>query len=416
MVQRKELSLFDPYQVKKEYPILNQFVNDEALVYLDNAATTQKPQAVLKALETYYKEDNANVHRGVHTLAERATRKYEASRQKVADFIHAASSKEILFTRGTTTGLNWVGKFAEQLLQPGDEVLISIMEHHSNIIPWQQACEKTGAKLVYVYLKDGQLDMSDVRSKLTSQTKFVSMCHISNVMGCINPIKEIASLAHAKEAYMVVDAAQSIPHMSIDVQELDCDFLAFSGHKMMAPTGIGVLYGKENLLQQMEPVEFGGEMIDFVYEQSATWKELPWKFEAGTPNIAGAIGLAEAITFLNTLEMSNIHEHEADLVAYVLPKLQAIEGLTIYGPSQADRRSGVIAFNIDGLHPHDLATALDYEGIAVRAGHHCAQPLLQYLGVHATVRASFYAYNTREDCDRLVAAILKAKEFFNGAF
>lgn len=408
--------MFDPNQIKADFKLLDQCVNDEALVYLDNAATTQKPQAVLETLQAYYQKDNANVHRGVHTLSERATRQYEASRQKVADFIGAKSSKEVIFTRGTTTSLNWVGKFAEQVLKPGDEVLISIMEHHANILPWQQVCQKTGARLVYTYLKKGKLDMNDLQSKLGASTKFVSIAHVSNVLGCVNPIQEIARLAHAQGAYLVVDAAQSVPHMTVDVQDLDCDFLAFSGHKLLGPTGIGVLYGKEALLNQMNPVEFGGEMIDFVYEQEATWKPLPWKLEAGTPHIAGAIGLGAAISYLEAIGMDQVHAHEADLVAYTLPRLQAIAGLTVYGPERADERSGVLAFNIDGLHPHDLATALDYEGVAVRAGHHCTQPLHKYLGLHSTVRASFYLYNTREDCDRLIEAILKAKEFFNGTF
>ncbi|HEL0614037.1 TPA: cysteine desulfurase [Streptococcus equi subsp. zooepidemicus] len=408
--------MFDPNQIKADFKLLDQCVNDEALVYLDNAATTQKPQAVLETLQAYYQKDNANVHRGVHTLSERATRQYEASRQKVADFIGAKSSKEVIFTRGTTTSLNWVGKFAEQVLKPGDEVLISIMEHHANILPWQQVCQKTGARLVYAYLKKGKLDMNDLQSKLGANTKFVSITHVSNVLGCVNPIQEIARLAHAQGAYLVVDAAQSVPHMTVDVQDLDCDFLAFSGHKLLGPTGIGVLYGKEALLNQMNPVEFGGEMIDFVYEQEATWKPLPWKLEAGTPHIAGAIGLGAAISYLEAIGMDQVHAHEADLVAYTLPRLQAIAGLTVYGPERADERSGVLAFNIDGLHPHDLATALDYEGVAVRAGHHCTQPLHKYLGLHSTVRASFYLYNTREDCDRLIEAILKAKEFFNGTF
>ncbi|AUT05357.1 Cysteine desulfurase [Streptococcus parauberis] len=406
--------MFDPVEIKKDFPILNQVVNDEVLVYLDNAATTQKPQQVLDKLQAYYLEDNANVHRGVHTLAERATRSYEASREKVTRFINANSSKEVLFTRGTTTSLNWVAQFAKSILQPEDQVLISVMEHHSNIIPWQQACQATGAELVYVYLKDGQLDMDDLKSNLTERTKFVSLAHASNILGTVNPIKEIAKLVHQVDAFLVVDGAQSVPHMAIDVQDLDCDFFAFSGHKMLGPTGIGVLYGKEVLLNQMEPVEFGGEMIDFVLEQDASWKELPWKFEAGTPNIAGAIGLSAAIDYLEHLGMDQIEKHEAELVAYIMPKLSAIEGLTIYGPANPADHTGVIAFNIDGLHPHDVATALDYEGIAVRAGHHCAQPLLRHLQVSSTARGSFYIYNTKEDCDKLVEAIIKTKEFFNG--
>lgn len=408
--------MIDVEKIRKDFPILDQIVNDEPLVYLDNAATTQKPKAVLEAVNRYYQEDNANVHRGVHTLAERATASYEAARETVRRFINASLTKEVLFTRGTTTGLNWIGRFAEEILEEGDEVLISIMEHHSNILPWQEACRKTGAKLVYAYLKDGGLDLEDFREKLTDRTKFVSITHASNVLGVINPIQELAQLAHEKGAIMVVDGAQSVPHMKIDVQKLDADFFVFSGHKMAGPTGIGVLYGKEHYLNQMSPVEFGGEMIDFVYEQSATWKELPWKFEAGTPNMAGAIGLAAAIDYLEAIGMDAIEHHEQDLIAYVFPKLQAIEGLKIYGSQDLAKRSGVISFNLGDLHPHDLATALDYEGVAVRAGHHCAQPLIQYLEVPATARASFYLYNTKEDCDKLVEALIKTKEFFNGTF
>ena len=408
--------MIDVEKIRKDFPILDQIVNDEPLVYLDNAATTQKPKVVLEAVNRYYQEDNANVHRGVHTLAERATASYEGARETVRRFINASSTKEVLFTRGTTTGLNWIGRFAEEILEEGDEVLISIMEHHSNILPWQEACRKTGAKLVYVYLKDGGLDLEDFRKKLTDRTKFVSIAHASNVLGVINPVQEIAQLAHEKGAIVVVDGAQSVPHMKIDVQTLDADFFVFSGHKMAGPTGIGVLYGKEKYLNQMSPVEFGGEMIDFVYEQSATWKELPWKFEAGTPNMAGAIGLAAAIDYLEAIGMDAIERHEQDLIAYVFPKLQAIEGLKIYGSQDLAKRSGVISFNLGDLHPHDLATALDYEGVAVRAGHHCAQPLIQYLEVPATARASFYLYNTKEDCDKLVEALIKTKEFFNGTF
>ncbi|HFI0699985.1 TPA: cysteine desulfurase [Streptococcus suis] len=406
--------MIDFERIRRDFPILDQVVNDEPLVYLDNAATTQKPQQVLDVLADYYQKDNANVHRGVHTLSERATARYEAARQKVADFIQAKSSKEILFTRGTTTGLNWVAQFAREILQPDQEVIISVQEHHSNIIPWQQACQQTGAKLRYVTLKDGELDMDHLRSLLSSKTKFVALAHVSNVLGSVAPIGEIAELVHQVGAYLVVDGAQSVPHMAVNVQELDVDFYAFSGHKMLGPTGIGVLYGKEELLNLMSPVEFGGEMIDFVYEQSATWKELPWKFEAGTPNIAGAIGLGAAIDYLTEIGMDAIQAHEAELVDYVFPKLQAIPGLTIYGSQDLSKRTGVIAFNLDDLHPHDVATALDYEGVAVRAGHHCAQPLLRYLQVPATVRASFYIYNTKADCDKLVEAIIKTKEFFNG--
>ncbi|ARE11503.1 Cysteine desulfurase SufS subfamily [Lactococcus lactis subsp. lactis] len=399
--------------IKKDFPVLNQIVNDEPLVYLDNAATTQKPLKVLAAIKDYYENDNANVHRGVHTLAERATEKYEAAREKVRQFINAKSTKEVLFTRGTTTSINWVAQFAGQILKTGDEIVISIMEHHSNIVPWQEVAKKTGAILKFVYLKDGQLDMDDLRKKITNQTKFVSIAHVSNVLGTINPVEEITKIAHEHGAYMAVDGAQSTPHMAIDLQKIDVDFFAFSGHKMMGPTGIGVLYGKEELLNQFEPVEFGGEMIDFVYESHSTWTELPWKFEAGTPNIAGAIALGAAIDYIQELGIDQIHQHEIELIDYLMPKLQEIEGLKIYGPKDNVKRGGLIAFNIEGLHPHDVATALDMEGVALRAGHHCAQPLLNYLETPATARASFYLYNTKADCDKLVEALKKTKEFFN---
>lgn len=399
--------------IKKDFPVLNQIVNDEPLVYLDNAATTQKPLKVLAAIKDYYENDNANVHRGVHTLAERATEKYEAAREKIRQFINAKSTKEVLFTRGTTTSINWVAQFAGQILKTGDEIVISIMEHHSNIVPWQEVAKKTGAILKFVYLKDGQLDMDDLRKKITNQTKFVSIAHVSNVLGTINPVEEITKIAHEHGAYMAVDGAQSTPHMAIDLQKMDVDFFAFSGHKMMGPTGIGVLYGKEELLNQFEPVEFGGEMIDFVYESHSTWTELPWKFEAGTPNIAGAIALGAAIDYIQELGIDQIHQHEIELIDYLMPKLQEIEGLKIYGPKDNVKRGGLIAFNIEGLHPHDVATALDMEGVAVRAGHHCAQPLLNYLETPATARASFYLYNTKEDCDKLVESLKKTKEFFN---
>lgn len=401
-------------KIRQDFPILFQEVNDEPLVYLDNAATTQKPKAVLDALKDYYEHENANVHRGVHTLAERATHSYEAAREKVRSFINASETAEVLFTRGTTTSLNWVARsFGEQFIHEGDEILISYMEHHSNVIPWQQLAKKTGASLKYIELtEEGFLDMKKAKELINSNTKIVSIAHVSNVLGVINPVEELAQMIHEQGGILVVDGAQSTPHMAIDVQQIDCDFFAFSGHKMCGPTGIGVLYGKRKWLEQMEPVEFGGEMIDFVELYDSTWKELPWKFEAGTPNIAGAIALGHAIDYLEAIGMENIHHYEEELVAYVLPKLQQIEGLKIYGPQDPAKRTGVIAFNLDGLHPHDVATALDMEGVAVRAGHHCAQPLLKYLQVAATARASFYFYNTKQDADRLVDAILATKEFF----
>ncbi|MFK4567335.1 cysteine desulfurase [Enterococcus sp. UD-01] len=401
-------------KIRQQFPILFQEVNDEPLVYLDNAATTQKPKAVLDKLTYYYEHDNANVHRGVHTLAERATKDYEAAREKVRAFINAKETAETLFTRGTTTSLNWVAKsYGDLAVAAGDEIVISYMEHHSNIIPWQQLAERKGATLKYIDITaDGFLDMESAKQQITDRTKIVSIAHVSNVLGVTNPVKELAELAHSHGAVLVVDGAQAVPHMSVNVQAIDADFYAFSGHKMCAPTGIGVLYGKRELLEKMEPIEFGGEMIDFVNLHDSTWKELPWKFEAGTPNIGGAIALGAAIDFLNEIGLNNIHQHEAELVEYVLPKLLAIDGLTVYGPQDPAHHTGVIAFNLDGLHPHDTATALDMEGVAVRAGHHCAQPLLKYLDVAATARASFYLYNTKADADRLIEAILATKEFF----
>lgn len=404
---------------RRDFPILKQIVNDEPLVYLDNAATTQKPQAVIDQLVTYYQKDNANVHRGVHTLAERATAQYEAARTKVQKFIHAAESAEVIFTKGTTQSLNWVaGSFGPTVVEAGDEIVISVMEHHSNLVPWQQLAQQTGAQLRYIdLLPDGQLDLDSARRVIGPKTKIVSLAHASNVLGVINPIKTIAALVHAQGGYMVVDGAQAVPHMSVDVQVLDADFYAFSGHKMLGPTGIGVLYGKQAFLEKMPPVEYGGEMIDFVGLQAATFKELPWRLEGGTPNIAGAIGLGAAVDYLDQIGMANIQAHEQALVTMALPKLQAIDGLTIYGPQAATQRTGVIAFNLDNLHPHDLATALDMQGVAVRAGHHCAQPLMQWLNVAATARASFYLYNTEADVETFVTAIQAAKEFFqDGAF
>ncbi|MBO0412353.1 cysteine desulfurase [Enterococcus hulanensis] len=400
--------------IRKDFPILFQEVNDEPLVYLDNAATTQKPTKVLDVLRHYYENDNANVHRGVHTLAERATEDYENSREKVRAFINAKETAEVLFTRGTTTGLNWLARsYGDAFIEEGDEIVISYMEHHSNIIPWQQLVERKGAILRYLPLTDeGFIDMTAAKEIINEKTAIVSLAYVSNVLGVINPIKELGEMAHAHDAVMIVDGAQAAPHMTVDVQALDADFFAFSGHKMCGPTGIGVLYGKRNWLEQMEPVEFGGEMIDFVNLYDSTWKELPWKFEAGTPNIAGAIALGGAIDYLNEIGMENIHHYEQELVAYVLPKLQEIGGVTIYGPQDPEQHTGVIAFNLDGIHPHDVATALDMEGVAVRAGHHCAQPLMNYLNLPATARASFYFYNTKEDADRLIEAIQATKEFF----
>ncbi|WP_248624116.1 cysteine desulfurase [Enterococcus cecorum] len=408
---------FDAKKIRADFPVLNQIVNDEPLIYLDNAATTQKPQAVLDVLNHYYLHDNANVHRGVHTLAERATAEFEAARKKVQQFIHANSNKEIIFTKGTTDSLNIIAQSYGEFIQAGDEIVISKMEHHANLIPWQQLAKRKQAVLRYIPLTaDGHLDVQAAKTIINEKTAIVALAHVSNVLGTVNPVKEMAQLAHQHQAIMVVDGAQAVAHMPVDVQELDCDFYCFSGHKMCGPTGIGVLYGKQTLLEKMEPVAFGGEMIDFVDLYESTWTELPWKFEPGTPNIAGAIGLGAAIDYLENIGMQTIHEYEQAIVADLLPKLQQIDGLTIYGPQNPAEHTAVIAFNLDHLHPHDVASALDMQGIAVRAGHHCAQPLIKELGCFATARASFYFYNTKEEADQLVAAILATKEFFaNGA-
>lgn len=401
-------------QVYDDFPILDQIVHDEPLVYLDSAATTQKPKQVIAAVERYYETINANVHRGVHTLADRATEAYEGVRQKVADFINASSTREVLFTRGTTTSLNWVAHFAAQSLKEGDEIIVSISEHHANLIPWQEVARRTGAYLRFIDLKEGGLDLDQYSALLSKKTRFVAITHVSNVLGTVNPIKDMIDKAHDMGAIVVVDGAQSTPHMAIDVVDLDADFFVFSGHKLMAPTGIGILYGKQELLEAMDPIEFGGEMIARVTKESATWKELPWKFEAGTPNIAGSIGLGAAIDYLESIGMDELARHDQELIRYLYPKLAAIPGIEIYGTKDVSQRSGLISFNLDDLHPHDVATALDYQGIAVRAGHHCAQPLMTALDVTATVRASLYLYNTIEDCDRLVDALYATKEFFNG--
>lgn len=402
----------DVLEIRKEFPILDQEVNGHPLVYLDNAATSQKPRQVLDAIYQYYVKDNANVHRGVHTLAARATDAYEGAREKVRRFINARSTRETIFTRGTTTALNMVVRsYARHVLKSGDEIVLTPMEHHSNLIPWQQVAEETGAELTYVPMqRDGTIALRDVEETVNERTKIVAMAHVSNVLGTINPVKEVAAIAHRHGAVIVVDGAQSAPHMPVDVQDMNCDFFAFSGHKMCAPTGIGVLYGKESLLEQMEPMEFGGEMIDHVDLYEATWKELPWKFEGGTPLIAGAIGLGAAIDFLTDIGIERIQRHEQQLTAYALEQLEALDGIEIYGPRR--NQAGLVTFNVQGIHPHDVATVLDSEGIAVRAGHHCAQPLMRWLKQTATARASMYVYNTEEDIDRFVQGLLRTKEFF----
>ncbi|PWW01145.1 L-selenocysteine selenide-lyase (L-alanine-forming) [Paenibacillus cellulosilyticus] len=401
--------------IREQFPILHQEINGHPLVYLDSAATSQKPRSVIDAVKRYYEWDNANVHRGVHTLGSRATEGYEAARAKVAAFLNASSEEEIVFTRGTTTAINLVASsYARTVCGEGDEIVITPMEHHSNLIPWQQAAKATGATLKYIPLQpDGTISLADVEATVTSRTKVVSMTYASNVLGVINPVKEVAAIAHRNGAVMVVDGAQSTPHLKVDVQDLDCDFYAFSAHKMCGPTGFGALYGKKAILNRMEPIEYGGEMIDFVDLYESTWKDAPTRFEGGTPIIAGAIGLAAAIDFLQEIGLDHIHHHEQKLAAYAYEQLSAIDGITIYGPKEG--RVGLVTFNLDDVHPHDVATALDSEGIAVRAGHHCCQPLMRWLNVSSTARASFYLYNTEEEIDRLAASLQRTKEFFGHA-
>jgi len=401
--------------IRADFPLLDQEVNGHPLVYLDSAATAQKPNQVIESVDDYYRSNNANVHRGVHTIGTRATEQYEGARDRVRQFINAKEREEIIFTRGTTTAINIVAmSYGNQNLSPDDEIVITQMEHHSNIIPWQQLSKRTGATLKYIPMEsDGTITLAEVEKTITSKTKIVAITHVSNVLGTINPIKEIAQIAHRQGAVLLVDGAQGVPHLKVDVQDLDCDFYAFSGHKMVGPTGIGVLYGKKALLDAMEPVEFGGEMIDFVDLYDSTWKELPWKFEGGTPIIAGAVGLKAAIDYLEKIGLDNIASHEQKLVEYALEQVKTLDGIELYGPKE---RAGLITFNLADVHPHDTATVLDTEGIAIRAGHHCAQPLMKWLDVTATARASFYLYNTEEDVDRFIAGLKKAKEFFTDVF
>ncbi|MBC1470093.1 cysteine desulfurase [Listeria welshimeri] len=406
--------MIDIQKIRADFPILDQEINEKPLAYLDNAATSQKPKQVIEALTHYYEFDNANVHRGVHTLAARATDAYESARVKVAKFIHAREVAEIIFTRGTTSAINLVvDSYAEANIEAGDEIVISYLEHHSNLIPWQQLAKRKGAVLKYIELEeDGTISVKQAKKTISEKTKIVALAHVSNVLGTITPIREIAAIAHKFGAVILVDGAQAVPHMEVNVVDLDADFYAFSGHKMMAPTGIGALYGKRELLDAMEPTEFGGEMIDFVELYDSTWKELPWKFEAGTPIIGGAIALGAAIDYLAEVGLANIHAHEQELVGYAIEEMSKIEGITIYGPKDASKRCGLVTFNLEGAHPHDIATILDEDGIAIRAGHHCAQPLMKWLDVSSTARASFYIYNTKEEIDALIDGLKLTKEYF----
>ena len=401
-------------ELRQDFPALHQHVHGKPLVYLDNAATTQKPRQVIDAVTHYYERDNANVHRAIYDLGERATRAYEAARQKVAAFIHAPDWRSIVFTRGATEAINLVAyAWGRYNLGPGDEVLVTEMEHHSNLIPWQLAARDTGATLRYVPLKaDGTLQIEALDDVLTARTKLVAVVHKSNVLGTVNPVQEIVQRARKVGALVLLDGAQSVPHFKVNVQELDCDFLAFSGHKMLGPTGVGVLYAKPDLLESMEPFQGGGEMISMVSMEEATWNEIPWKYEAGTPNIAQAIGLGAAVDYLNRLGIDHIESYMHQLTDYARTVLSQLPGMTLYG--QASNASSAIAFNLEGVHPHDLSQLLDQEGIAVRAGHHCAQPLTHRLGVSATTRASLYVYNTPEEIECLTEAIRRVRAFMGG--
>ena len=404
----------DLRHLRQDFPILDRMVNGKRLVYLDSAATTQKPRSVIEAVDHYYRTSNANVHRGAYTLSVEATEAYENARVKVADFIGATDSDELVFTRGTTTGINFVAYgWGLNHLTAGDRIVLTGMEHHSNIVPWQLVARHTGAELAYLPInEDYEVSLDDLDTVVNSRTKIVALSGMSNVTGAFGPVAAVSAAAKAVGAITVVDAAQAVPHAPLDVASLGVDFLAFSGHKMLGPTGTGGLWGRRDRLEEMEPTEGGGEMISDVGLYESTWAPIPHKFEAGTPNIAGAVGLGAAVDYLTKLGMSEVRAHERALTKYGIEQLSEVPHLTIHGPSDLDKRGGVISFQLADVHPHDIATILDQEGVAVRAGHHCAKPLMRSLGVPATARASFYVYNTPEDVDALVAALHHALELF----
>lgn len=397
----------DVEAIRKDFPVLDQQVNGHPLVYLDNGATSQRPVPVVEEMRRFYEEDNANVHRSVHTLGQRATVLFDEAREKVARLINAPSSRGVIFTKSATEALNLIAyAWARHHLAPGDEVLVTEMEHHSNLVSWQLACKDTGATLRAIPVNDGKyLDMEAFGQMLSPKTKLVSVAHVSNALGTINPIAEIAAKAHEVGALMVCDGAQALPHMKVDVRELGCDFYVATGHKMCAPTGIGFVWGKEEILENMEPFHGGGEMILDVWIDHSTFNELPYKFEAGTPPIAQAIGLGTAIDYLNNIGWDKIREHEIQLTRYAIAALSEIKGLVIYGPTDPKRKGGLVSFNLGDIHAHDVGTICDSMGVAVRAGHHCAKPMMRKLGVPATTRASFYIYNTQSDVDALVKAL-----------
>lgn len=403
--------------MKSDFPILQQQVNGHPLVYLDNAATTQKPRAVIDALVHFYERDNANIHRGVHTLAERSTAAYEGVRPKAAKFIGAPSGSEVIFTRNATEGLNLLAQsWGGANLAEGDEIILSVMEHHSNIVPWQLAARRANANLRYANITpEGRLDLDHLRSLVTPRTKVISVTHGSNVLGTINPISEVAAMAHSVGALLVVDGAQSAPHLPVDVAALGCDAFVFSSHKMLGPTGVGVLWAKRKLLEEMPPYMGGGDMIAIVKHDDSTWADLPHKFEAGTPNIADVVAFGAAIDYLEAIGMDAVREHELDITAYAYDRMRTADGITLFGPPPGDDKGAVLSFALDYAHPHDIATILDSRGIAVRAGHHCAQILMRELGQPATARASFYIYNDRADVDALIDGLGEVSRVMGGS-
>jgi cysteine desulfurase/selenocysteine lyase len=402
--------MFDVAKIREDFPILKRTINGKPLVYLDNAATSQTPVQVSTAIVDYYNRYNANIHRGIHTMSEEATEAYESVREKIREFIDAPEAREIIYTRGTTEAINLVAfTWGRQNILPGDEIVLTAMEHHANLVPWQQLAIEREAKLVFLELtEDGQIDLEEAKKKIGPKTKLVTVTLMSNVMGTIVPVKEIAQIAHKFGAVVLVDAAQAIPHLPTSVRELDCDFLAFSLHKMLGPTGVGILWGKAKLLNAMPPFMTGGDMISAVHREKTTWNELPWKFEAGTPNIADVIASGVAIDYLKNLGMENVRAHEIEMTEYAIKSLQNLGNVKIYGPLDATKRGGVVAFNFSEVHPHDLGQILNDSGIAIRAGHHCCQPLMRDLQVSGTARASFYIYNTKEEIDELVKALKEA--------
>jgi len=404
----------DAARIRADFPILKRRVADKPLIYLDNAATSQKPQAVIDALTRFYEHTNANVHRGVHTLSVEATDQYETTRHKIRDFINAPASECLIWTRGTTEGVNLVASsYGQANVKAGDNVVISAMEHHSDLVPWQQLTKRVGAELRYIAIDaDGRLDLKQARAAIDKRTKIVATAHMSNVLGCVVPIAELADIAHKVGAILAVDAAQSVPHFPVDAQALDCDFMAFSAHKMLGPTGVGVLYGKRDLLEAMQPCAFGGDMIRMVTYEGAEWNDLPYKFEAGTPNIADVIATGVAVEYLSKLGMDAVWEHERELTAYALERFAELSNFTIFGPTSPDNRGGVISFVHKSIHPHDLGTVLDRFGIAIRTGHHCAMPLIYSYDTVASARASFYIYNTRDEVDALIDGLRRAESYF----